>query len=105
VENTDIIQTFRRSRALTKGYRWQVLALTLMYIALLFVLDVTVHLAIGVPLIAPSAIADSPLVTVWFWAERVVAAPVGAVSVASTYFELKLVKEGNGAESFAQVFD
>ena len=104
-ENADLIQTFRRNRAQTKGYRWQILALSLMYFLLLIVLSLVVNLAIGISFFPSDAIAHSLSVIIWNWAERAVMAAITTVGIASTYFELRLVKEGISAENLAQVFD
>lgn len=105
VEKTEIIQTFRRSAALTKGFRWQILALSLVYILLQVVLEVVIDLVFGFPFFASPADANSPSVLIWGWAERVVIVAIAAVGIASTYVELRLVKEGVGAENLSQMLD
>jgi hypothetical protein len=106
VENTGISETFGRSRALTKGYRWRILWLLLMIFVVAILLGFAVRLSMGLSLLEndpttafaiPSLIANG-VVNILFG---------GAVSVivASIYYELRLVKEGIGPQQLASVFD
>lgn len=97
-ENSTILASFRRSMMLTKGYRWQILVLWLMYFLLLIAVTTITDFALGISSSTPSEILHSPPILLWNWAERVVIATLTAVGAAATYIELKQVKEGAGAE-------
>ncbi len=100
-ENSTIIDSFRRSMMLTKGYRWQILLLWLMYFLLLIAVTAITDFALGISSSTRSEVLNSPPILLWNWAERVVIATLTAVGAAATYIELKQVKEGAGAEQAA----
>ena len=105
VENTGIGESFGRSRALTKGHRWQIFALVLMYFLLAIVAGLALNLLLGVSLIRPGAAALAAPFLIASWVLRVVLSAITAVGVASIYYELRLVKEGVGAGQLAAAFD
>ena len=97
-ENSTIIDSFRRSMMLTKGYRLQILLLWLMYFVLLIAVTAIADFALGISSSTRSEVLNSPPILLWNWAERVVIATLTAVGAAATYIELKQVKESAGAE-------
>jgi len=99
VENVGITGSLRRSRELTKGARWKLFWLFLVFfvvtIALTFVAAVPFSFAAGAPIIL--ALLNVVL--------TIVLSVIGAVGVAAIYYELRSKKEGVGAEQLAKVFD
>ena len=109
VERTGITETFGRSRALTRGHRWSIFFLLLIYIG--------IEIVIGVIIGAFTGVVGQPLGT-----EELLSA-AGAVSLigqivsntlnsiiltaglAALYYELRVTKEGIGPEALASVFD
>jgi uncharacterized membrane protein len=104
VENTGITETFGRSRALTKGYRGKIFLLILMYMALALAIAFVTRPLLGVSLLAKPAELNVPYIVVG-WVEQVVLAAITAAGIASVYYELRLVKEGIGAQQMAAAFD
>ena len=97
-ERTSVIGTFGRSSALTKGYRWQLLGLMIIYIV--------VSLAVTLVAAPIALLAFNPFVS--FTVNGVVRVGLTllvATGVASAYYELRMVKEGIGPEQLAAVFD
>lgn len=105
VENTGITESFGRSRALTKGYRGRIFLLFLMYMVLALAIVFATRPLMGVSMIVPKpGELNVPYVVVG-WAEQVFLAAVTAAGIASVYYELRLVKEGIGAQQMAAAFD
>lgn len=104
IEGAGITKSFGRSRALTKGYRGRIFLLLLAY----FIVAMVAGLVLAV-LVAGTAIPKpgniSTLYLVLTWALRVVMSSITAAGAASIYYELRLVKEGVGAQQMAAVFD
>jgi hypothetical protein len=97
VERVGPWTSFRRSQELTKGYRWKILALALLFP----VLD-----AGGSQVIVPVLALAGPIVgltgeLIW---TRVTAAFIGIV-FAVTYYDLRVIKEGVEFEQITAVFD
>jgi len=105
VENTGITETFGRSRALTKGYRGKIFLLVLMYLVIAIAIGFATRPLFGVSMLAKTLTEFNAVYLVVDWAERVVLAAITAVGVASVYYELRLVKEGIGAQQMAAAFD
>lgn len=108
VEARGFRAAFERSADLTRGHRWAVLGLMLVYLlALMTALFAFGALAGGVL----GAIAGLQVVEGMLFQAIVsgiaqgVVALVGAVGVAALYYELRSVKEGIGPEALAGVFD
>jgi len=97
-ERTPVMGSFGRSAALTKGHRWQLFGLMIIYIAV----------SVGVALVtAPIALlVFSPFVSFTInGVVRVGLTLLVATGVASAYYELRMVKEGIAPEQLAAVFD
>ncbi|HEY1877298.1 MAG TPA: hypothetical protein VGG66_07490 [Rhizomicrobium sp.] len=104
VEGTSINESFGRSRALTKGYRGRIFLLFLAYFVVAIVINIVISLLMaGTMLPKPGDI--NPAYLAFGWIVRVVLASITAVGVTSIYYELRLVKEGIGAQQMAAAFD
>ena len=105
VEKTGITETFGRSRALTKGYRGKIFLLLLMYVVLAFAVGFATRPLMGISVLMPKpGELNIPFIVV-SWAEQVFLTALTAVGIASVYYELRLVKEGVGAQQMAAAFD
>jgi len=105
VENTGITESFARSRALTKGHRGKIFLLVLIYLVLALALAFATRPILGVSMfVARPGELNIAYIAV-DWVERVVLAALTAAGVASIYFELRLIKEGIGAQQMAAAFD
>jgi hypothetical protein len=105
VEQTGIGESFGRSRALTKGHRGKIFLLLLMYFLLAAAIGLITRPIMGLSMIKPTpSQLNIPFVVV-AWAENVLITSLLAIGVASIYYELRLVKEGIGAQQMAEAFD
>ena len=90
--------SLRRSRELTKGYRWKVFALGLLL--------VVVNLGGSVVASSLTALAGNPIVGLTgqlIWTG--IAAAFSAVVFTVTYYDLRVIKEGVDIDQVAAVFD
>jgi cold shock CspA family protein len=106
VENRGVLASLQRSRDLTRGYRWSVFGLIVIYVVLSWVIGLALGglslatggtLTGGTPNLAVTLISG-PLV-------NIVAGVLASAGVASLYYELRIAKEGVGADELASVFD
>jgi len=105
VEKTGITETFGRSRALTKGYRGKIFLMVLMYLLVALAISFATRPFLGVSVFMPKPGELNPLYLVVTWVEHVFLTALTAVGIASIYYELRLVKEGIGAQQMAAAFD
>lgn len=95
IEKTDVMQSLRRSAALTKGYRWQIFGLLLLLFAIAFIGGFVLGWLGG------GALATELLNFAW----QVVFTAFGAVLAAVIYHDLRAAKEGIDTDKLANVFD
>jgi hypothetical protein len=104
-EQTGVFETFRRSAALTRGYRGSIFGLDVIVGILFLVLELVIRPLAGLSFFATTAAASIPVVFIVLTAVvRIVAYLIGATMAASIYYELRLVKEGVGPEQLAAIF-
>lgn len=105
VEKRSIFSSLQRSRDLTRGFRWPIFGLFVIYIIVSWVITATftgVSMATGgglngsINLIV--ALIFTPLISI-------VQGIIGSSGVAAIYYELRTAKEGVGADELAAVFD
>jgi hypothetical protein len=105
VERRGVMESFQRSRDLTRGHRWKIFALGLVYVLAASI--------IGAALGGAGAAATSGLTTGGLSFVNLVVVPIvnvvssvfSAAGVAAIYYELRSTKEGVGPEQIASVFD
>ncbi len=107
VEGTGITESFGRSRALTKGYRGRIFLLFLAYFLLYLGLGLAARPLLGLGLMpkATDVTSMGAATVVASWILHVLLTGISAVGVTSIYYELRLVKEGIGAQQMAAAFD
>jgi hypothetical protein len=107
IEGTGITESFGRSRALTKDYRGRIFLLFLVYFLLDAALGLAVRPLLGLGMLPKATDIGSINATVILvgWILRVVLTSITSVGVTSIYYELRLVKEGIGAQQMAAAFD
>ena len=98
VEKPGVINSLTRSAELTKGYRWPVFGIIAIVVASNFVLVLLAGAAV-------SAIGGETASLVLSWILSAVFGAVIAVVSAVSYHELRVAKEGDGANRIAAVFD
>jgi cold shock CspA family protein len=106
VEKRGVLESLQRSRELTKGYRWQVFGLLVIYVILSWIIGAAIGglslatggtLTGGTPNLAVNLITE-PLVSI-------LSGVVASAGVAALYHELRSAKEGVGSEELASIFD
>ena len=111
MERTGVFGALDRSRALTRNHRGAILGLSVIYFVILLVVQGVVStavvglglsLAAGVGRNAQAAMIPPMLVTLLV---QTLTAMISAAGVASIYYELRLIKDGVGAEQLASVFE
>jgi hypothetical protein len=89
--------SLRRSRELTKGYRWKVFALAL----LLLVVDLSSYLvASGARTVAGPIVASGSQL-IW----TAISAAFSAIALTVTYYDLRMAQEGVAVDQITAVFD
>jgi len=110
-ERTGVIGAFGRSRELTKGHRWAIFGVLLAFFILNVVISVTVGTVGGMTIMQPvpggpgGTLNPTLLQAVLYVIFSMVTSIISATLVASIYYELRVLKDGIGAEALASVFD
>lgn len=105
LESTGIGEAFGRSRELTKGYRWSIFALLLIYGIISMLVGFGVLLVSGVAVSQASQVHGNVVYIVLTWLIQVVLAVITAVGTTAIYYELRTVKEGVSPQQLAAAFD
>jgi len=106
VEHTGVFGAIGRSAALTRGHRWAIFGLLVIYLLASLFLQGTI---LGIVGVAAASLSPNTSQT----ATQLIAQPllnvttslIGAAGVASIYYELRSTREGIGPEALAAVFD
>lgn len=106
VEKRGVFGSLQRSRDLTRGHRWSVFGLMVIYVVLSWLIGILIgglSVATGGTLTGGSPnlgvnLLTGPVV-------NVLSAVVASAGVAALYYELRSAKEGVGPELLASVFD
>jgi hypothetical protein len=96
VERLGPLKSMSRSARLTKGHRWQILGIYLLLALVVGIISGVLHIVV-----APMGIVASIASFVW----SSLSGAFGAVVVAVTYHDLRVLKEGVDVEQIAAVFD
>ena len=108
VERKGVFDSMGRSAVLTKGHRWAIFGLLVIYVIVVGVINAAVQLTtIGDPA-ALAAGAMSAGVMLYFVIMPVLQAiesMISTVGIAVIYFELRRIKEGVGIAELAAVFE
>ena len=106
VERTGVIDSMRRSRELTKGHRWKIFFVLVIWAVIAWIVQAVLMVVLGVPLeqagMSPSGTSGAS------WILQVVnmlLGGIGASILAVGYHDLRVVKEGIGSDEIARVFD
>jgi len=105
VERTGVIGAFGRSRELTRGHRWAIFGLYVVF--LIFSIGFAVALQTPSTFEDAFSVATNPSVTQIAVSVIIttITATVGSTLVGSIYYELRQIKDGIGPEALASVFD
>jgi hypothetical protein len=108
VEHTGLGESFGRSRVLTKGHRWAIVGLVLIASVLNAVIGgvITISTGGGDVAAAPAPTSTALLVqALGTYVYAIISGVIGTAGLASLYYELRVAKDGIGAEQLAAVFD
>lgn len=103
VEKVGVLQSFSRSRALTRNNRWRIFALLFVYVITVWVLELVIASLTGG--FAPTNMGLIILRGVMGLAVSFIGGMVTTTGIATLYFELRRIKDGVGASELAAVFD
>jgi Membrane domain of glycerophosphoryl diester phosphodiesterase len=106
VERTGVFGAMSRSAELTRGHRWPIFGLLVIYIIAAGVISSMVSAVVGAAAASVSTAATQP--TLQLVAQplvSVITKLISSAGVASIYFELRSTREGIGPEALAAVFD
>ena len=109
VERTGVIDSMKRSLALTKGYRWQIFFVLVIWTVITIIVQLIVAFVVGVPFGTTAAMTGQASVSIG--AElitQVVSMLLSGISasiLAVGYHDLRVAKEGVGSEEIARTFD
>jgi MFS family permease len=106
VERTGVFGAMSRSAELTRGHRWPIFGLLVIYLIAAAIISSMVSVVVGAAAVSVSAGVTQP-------ALQLIAQPlvsiitklISSAGVASIYFELRSTREGIGPEALAAVFD
>ena len=106
VERPGIMGSMRRSMELTKGYRWKIFFILVIWGVLGFVVQFVIAAIAGLPL--TGAQVGGELGGGAWWIMQIISMLLGGISasiLAVGYHDLRVVKEGIGSADIARVFD
>jgi hypothetical protein len=108
IERPGTVASLRRSAELTKGFRWRIFGLFLVFLLVVvgggLLLIAVVFFAIGLS-VDIGAVALDSLTIVAGWILSAALMTVQAVLIAVSYYHLRVAKEGVGIDEIAAVFD
>jgi hypothetical protein len=99
-----IMASLRRSAELTNGYRWRVLGV----IVVLMLISAVIEMLVVGPLVATMTLESGSMPigsTIILLIVQAFFAALSAVTIAVSYHDLRIAKEGVGTEQIAAVFD
>ena len=102
-EKVGVFESFTRSANLTRGHRWAIFALFVIYAVVSWMIS-----AVGSAFMFGSLNNVGQMMIISVIVQAVVGtlgALIGGAGSAALYFELRTVKEGVGADTLASVFD
>jgi hypothetical protein len=102
-EKVGVFESFTRSANLTRGHRWAIFGLFVIYAVISWIIG-----AVGSAFMFGSLNNITQMMTITLIVQAIVgtlSALIGSAGSAALYFELRTIKEGVGADTLASVFD
>jgi hypothetical protein len=104
-----VLEAFGRSADLTRGHRWSIFGLMVIYALVAWIVDMVGIAATAGFSLANLANLTNPGFNAAEWAVvtvlQIIQSLIAAAGIASIYYELRSAKDGVGPESLASVFD
>jgi hypothetical protein len=105
VERTGVMESFGRSAALTRGHRWAIFGMIVVFGIGVYVLNLATRPLFGLPVMM-TKVSGLPLTYLVFQTlVRMVTSVIAATGSAAIYYELRTNKEGIGPQQLASVFE
>jgi hypothetical protein len=106
VEQKTIGESFSRSAALTKGHRWAIFGILVIYLVLATAVGLAVRPLAGLHILptGPEGIPTGAIYWTVLTVIRIIGTTITAIGTASIYYELRTIKEGATSEQLAAVF-
>jgi hypothetical protein len=104
-EGTGITQSFGRSAQLTKGHRWSIFGLLIIYVVALVLFQLITNPLFGVAMLASQPGSWNIPYLVFKSVVGGITTVISATGIACVYYELRTSKEGLGPEQLASVFE
>lgn len=106
MERRGISESLQRSRDLTRGCRWRIFGLFVVYVIAVWLIELLLG-GIGLAAFGSGAVgpANIPVTMVTTALSTIVSGVITSAGAAALYYELRGVKEGVGPEQLASVFD
>jgi len=108
VEKKPVLDSLSRSTELTMGHRWAIFGLMVVFILFCLAASLLIRPLAGLPALpiphAPMTFDNFSVFALANTALEVVTTSIGAVGVASIYYELRTIKDGVEPEQLAAVF-
>jgi len=104
IEGPGILKAMGRSAELTRGHRWPIFGLVIIFLLADMAVQAVAGAITGAAATTTDGAAVSVVSLVVTWLVGALVAMFTAVGVASTYYELRSIKEGIGPEHLAAVF-
>ena len=105
VEQTGVLGAFGRSAELTRGNRWRIFGLVVIYLVVLVILELVLGVFGSVASISAGGGLSLMQVAVARPLLGIGAALIGTVGAAVLYVDLRQIKDGVGPEGLAAIFD
>lgn len=106
IERPGVFASLSRSRNLTRGHRWPIFGLLVVYAVAYFVISMMLS---GIVAVGASAAGGLTALTAASLIASTITSTLGGVvtaaGIAAVYYELRVIKEGVGAAQLAAVFD
>lgn len=105
VEQTGVFGAFSRSAELTKGHRWAILGLGLVFWIISFIIGLALAPLDSMLMLSGNGMSAMALIMLVNGVVNVLTTTILAAGIAAIYYELRSIKEGIGPEQLASVFD
>ena len=103
-EQTGIIEAFGRSAELTRGNRWRIFGLMLLFLVLTWIVGILLTpLSLAAMSAGPQGLVVSQMIS--NTASGIINALIGATGASVIYVELRRIKEGLAPDALAALFD
>jgi len=105
VERRGILDVFGRSAELTRGNRWRIFGLAVIYLVAVIIIQMVLGMVGGVANVTAGGGGSAVTSLFILPVIQVANALIGATGIAALYVDLRQIKDGVGPEGLAAIFD